>query len=148
MCLLTLYETPDVAEEDIIAYKTFLFDENFLVYTPYQQYYPKFNIKLTAKGRMVPKKELVGFSYGEGGFHSFALLEDAKNDLRKCCWPVPSWVALKCIIPKGTWYVKGVFEKQFSYISKHLIVTKEIIAFSNWDNSITEEEFKKHLELC
>lgn len=133
MCLrISKGSAPLIADSDITVYKVVKINGNS-IFAPYQDaflgYIQNLPIKLEENGT-----EFETLYYDEenaiegGGFHSFHFLCSAITEQK---W-FKKWIAsdvqgvivLKCIIPKGTLYYKGLFEYTVSYCSKQLIIQK------------------------
>lgn len=113
MCLYTKQTKPKIAEEDIICYKFYIRLFGGLIVSPYIGIIaPKIGaITNTELGKPYGPKKRV-----DEGFHSFKILEDVKSVINK--WKSKfDLVIFKCIIPKGSLYYLGKFNKYESYCS-------------------------------
>ena len=122
-----------VASKDIICYKLAEeFKGNY--YGLYQNKY-KLNEFLTEKAFRSEQQ----YPYINYGFHSFKRLKDAKihiNSILKRTFSLvtrfrpdyskKNYVVLRCIIPKGSFYFKGVFgmSDYESYVSNNIKILK------------------------
>ena len=127
MCLITDWDKPRVAEEDIICYKWYGI-LNFIYVSPYQ-------------GKPMPDDNIITYSdlsepeilylsavpkYTiEKGFHSFVNRIDAERDSYKN----RDAIIVSCIIPKGSRYYKGVFGDAESYCSESIKIEKIIMFY-------------------
>ena len=127
MCLITDWDKPRIAEEDITCYKWYVkIDSVYL--SPYQgEPIPAFNT-VVYSDLDKPEKNLLllsSFQYKytvEKGFHSFVNSIDAKLYSYKG----RDSIVVSCIIPKGAKYYKGFFENCESYCSDSIILKEEI----------------------
>ena len=127
MCLITNWDKPKIAEEDITCYKWYVkIDSVYL--SPYQgEPIPAFNT-VVYSDLDKPEKNLLllsSFQYKytvEKGFHSFVNSIDAKLYSYKG----RDSIVVSCIIPKGAKYYKGFFENCESYCSDSIILKEEI----------------------
>ena len=127
MCLITNWDKPRIAEEDITCYKWYVkIDSVYL--SPYQgEPIPAFNT-VVYSDLDKPEKNLLllsSFQYKytvEKGFHSFVNSIDAKLYSYKG----RDSIVVSCIIPKGAKYYKGFFENCESYCSSSIILKEEI----------------------
>ena len=142
MCLI-LYKNhriskKEIAKEDIECYKV-LEKYKFLgKFTRYKTIVIFFKIKL---GKQYSSK----FEFGsetyfdkylrcfskrrtiEKGLHSFAKLKDAKAFCKDQFNLSLNHVIVKCYIPKGAEYYKGIFNEYEAYVSNKLKYTTEIL---------------------
>lgn len=121
MCLYTKQTKPKIAEEDIICYKFYIRYIGGLTVSPYIGIIaPKIgaitNTELGKPYRPDNNHTYYGFKRVYEGFHSFKILEDVKSVVNK--WKSKfNLVIFKCIIPKGSLYYLGKFNKYESYCS-------------------------------
>lgn len=105
---------------DVVVYKHLKCDRfvSDLLYTPYR--FTSVSIGETYKSDLIKEHNSVDF-----GLHSFKHLIDAVLDGES----EGSHVVVKCIIPRGSWYYKGIFFSKTSYASnriKYVEIVKEI----------------------
>lgn len=63
----------------------------------------------------------------EKGFHSFTCQEDAcQYAVEKYSYNDASYVVVKCMIPKGSNYIKGTYGKYPNYVSSKIICVEEL----------------------
>lgn len=124
MCLIVSVPEVFIAETDITCYKIYAVKDGKLV-SPYRGApIPEFNILNTTKlGDAILYYDL--FKINEG-FHSYLNLFDA--DPRHFIWSALSdeAIVVRCIIPKGSKFYKGMSNKHESYCSESIIL-KEIM---------------------
>ena len=135
MCLITDWDKPRIAEEDITCYKWYGMSNSAYI-SPYQgKPIPSFDTKVYSD---LSEPEIVGevnsciyevifvIAHGkytvEKGFHSFVNSIDAKLYSYKG----RDSIVVSCIIPKGAKYYKGFFENCESYCSDSIILKEEI----------------------
>ena len=123
MCLITDWDKPRIAKENIICYKWYGM-LNFVYVSPY-------------RGKPMPDSNIVTYSdlsepeilhlfttipkYTiEKGFHSFVNYIDAERDSHHN----RDAIIVSCVIPKGSRYYKGVFGGMESYCSEAIIIEK------------------------
>ena len=127
MCLVINHLEPKIADKDIICYKLVkrtkikgIYKSSFqkFEYVIRQLYTNNFDITY-ADGLI--KGVYSKYYIEEGMFHSYAsyLCSVILN-------PLPNWVLLKCIIPKGAYYFEGYFEDSPSYASSQIKILEEI----------------------
>lgn len=131
----------EVAKNDIVCYKVLYDHENGFYTTPYQQ----MRVEI---GKQYKNREKVQFQYHfldltlniwpkiltGGAYHSFVELDDAKDEINKIRQQIGGWydmVVVKCIIPKGSKYMEGIYRDAnscdiASYASDNIIY-KEIV---------------------
>ena len=127
MCLITDWDKPRIAEEDITCYKWYGMSNSAYI-SPYQgEPIPAFNT-VVYSDLDKPEKNLLLLSFFqykytvEKGFHSFVNSIDAKLYSYKG----RDSIVVSCIIPKGAKYYKGFFENCESYCSDSIILKEEI----------------------
>lgn len=134
MCIKTKENKLKVAESDIFCYKYLEIgyrSSNFR--TPFQRMYVPSSIisgekPLKAKGRCKRIKEWDNYRWNEGLIHTFENLEDAVQ----CTMQFSFFenAIFKCIIPKGTKYVEGTFNRANAYASKEIVFQE--VAWTNF----------------
>ena len=110
MCINLMQRSPEIAKEDIIAYKVLEINSDDLMFTPYLYMHIKFN-----KLYIDPKQEREEcYKLTSGVYHLFSSIEDAillKEYIEKKYYARGSkFVIVKAIIPKGTKYYVGKCE--------------------------------------
>ena len=74
---------------------------------------------------------------GAGAVHTYAFTEESDKAIRnevaflRRMWCPRATVVFECVIPKGTEYMEGVYEKHKCYGSKSIRFVKELIRFDN-----------------
>lgn len=144
MCLYATSKKVRVAKEDIICYK-FMIEHSEGKYRWMSSPYRGMAYKEGQAYELAEKLNLLDFSEivkvypykVEEGFHSFVNLSDAlffRNDFEvrfpRLSVSQHTYVIVKCIIPKGTAYVEGLFldwgNKFHSYCSEKIICEGKI----------------------
>ena len=119
MCLLTIQSKPLVAEEDIICYKVYFKSKNWYESPVMGDIVTELNQVLKTN---LQKSTLGGEVYE--GYHSFKYKESADT-----LYPNNGKVCVKCIIPKGSLYYKGIhdfiFREDDGYCSDTIILCAE-----------------------
>lgn len=131
MCLIVNKENCNakIADHDIICYKLMYGykddNGNVKIVSPYQYAHHPFNKTIVAKGRANKHNYYSDFKELRGGvIHSYSTLDGAVDDMTNFC---DGNIIFKAIIPKGTKYYEGYFEKTPAYGSKKLIITDMIV---------------------
>lgn len=127
MCLIVSVPEVFIANEDITCYKIYVVKDGKLV-SPYQGApMPVFNILNTTRlGSAFLCDDNYDFFEVNEGFHSYLNLFDA--DPRSFIWNNFSdkAIVVRCIIPKGSKFYKGISNKHENYCSESIIL-KEIM---------------------
>ena len=112
MCLVlkSTFTWAKKAKKDIIVYKV-IKEDNGMYKTPCQNFVVKIGETYTSK---LNKHS----SVVEEGLHSFENFSDANFEAMCCIWH--KHIVVKCIIPKGSKYYKGLFGSYDSYVSNKL----------------------------
>ena len=127
MCLYTKQVEPKMAEKDIICYK-FYKRYNKILISPYQGFAaPEIGITTNANlGKSyIPENDNLyihnycGFKRVDEGFHSFKTLEEVKHKVNGYRNSL-NLVIFKCIIPRGSSYYEGKFDRYESYCSNSI----------------------------
>lgn len=121
MCLtVKLYQKPRKAKTDIEVYKLVEENDGNLV-----SFFQETPVKLgeTYESELIK----VGCSI-HIGLHSYAALDNAIDDAGLSSHTTH---VVKCIIPKGALYYKGLFASDIAYASNKIIYTKEILNTRN-----------------
>ena len=127
MCLYTKQTEPKIAQEDIICYK-FYRRCNEILFSPYRGFAaPEIGIVTNTKLEKPYRPEdnnfyihnYYGFKRVEEGFHSFKTLEEVKHKVNGYRNNL-NLVIFKCIIPRGSSYYEGIFDKYESYCSNSI----------------------------
>lgn len=121
MCLTVKEDEAIIAEEDIVVYKIVKKSEN----ERFIHYYTLFRYMTVCIGAQYSldhyEEEYFyrGIHWGEVeyGFHSFS--EKSAKDYIQYITKHSAVVILKCIIPKGSYYIKGVFASAFGYFDSY-----------------------------
>lgn len=124
MCMKNWLPIPRYAFRDVVCYKVL---NKFGYENP--SYRSPFHHTYYAVGTPMPPvsiewsfdAEVDGFFTYEEGYHSFVKLKDALVDLsyNQC--------VAKCIIPKGSWYFKGTWQRgQANYVSNNITFVGEV----------------------
>ena len=121
MCLYTKQTEPKIAEKDIICYK-FYRRYNKILISPYQGFRAP-EIGITANANLgksyIPENDhYYDFKRVDEGFHSFKTLEEVKHKVNG--YRNLDLVIFKCIIPKGSSYYEGRFDRYESYCSNSI----------------------------
>ena len=126
MCLYTKQVEPKIAEKDIVCYK-FYRRYNEILISPYQEVTaPEIGIVTNTKLGESHKLENDVFYIHEfynirrvnEGFHSFKILEEIKHKING--YRNLDLVIFKCIIPRGSSYYEGRFDRYESYCSNSI----------------------------
>lgn len=127
MCLFTEQTKPLIAEEDIVCYKIY-YDSYGVLRTPWRNVpMPKKDEIITTDLEDKPFEGYVRF-----GYHSLEQLIDATfiASVLSNSWLSYS-VVVKCVIPKGSKYYRGIFyfkgKEYSSYCSKSIKVIKNVL---------------------
>ena len=116
MCLeLKKYSKPKIAKKDIICYKALLKLDDGILRTPYQN--SPIKIGEIYQSNIINKNCKI-----EIGIHSFENIEDILRWVNRCYLSIylERLLKVKCIIPKGAKYYKGMFLEFNSYASNEL----------------------------
>lgn len=127
MCLITDWDKPRIAEEDIICYKFYLKYNYGVLFSPYQgSRAPEIGVITDTelgepyKPEETFNQDFYGFNRVDKGFHSFKTLEGVKHEANRL-EEYYNLVIVKCIIPKGSLYYSGTFKKYYkSYCSNSI----------------------------
>lgn len=133
MCLYSKNKLRE-AKRDIKCYKVLKYFRrlNYLR-TPFAKFPVDITKKLKAEGLdSVILDENKIFIYGEGYIHTYKNIGDALSCMDHLNFTKPNsdieYKIYKCIIPKGTLYVKGnAYNTRTSYASKEIKFIKEIV---------------------
>lgn len=126
MCLYTKQTEPKISEEDIICYK-FYRRYNEILISPYQGCRaPEIGITTNAnlgksyrpKGYDLFHINFYNIRRVDEGFHSFKTLEEVKHKING--YRNLDLVIFKCIIPRGSSYYEGRFDRYESYCSNSI----------------------------
>ena len=132
MCLVIKQLEPKIADKDIICYKLVertkikgIYKSSFqgFEYIIRQLYTNNLDIRFADRviKNLCPSHPHLGiYAVEEGMFHSYV------SNLNPTLSPLPNHALLKCIIPKGAYYYKGVFDESFSYASSQIKILEEI----------------------
>ena len=125
MCLVIKQLEPKIADKDIICYKLVkrtkikgVYESSFqgFEYVIRQLYTNNLDIRFANKS--IKRYFYTCFYMIEKGmFHSYV------NPMLK---PLPYYILLKCIIPKGAYYFEGYFDESPSYASSQIKILEEI----------------------
>ena len=135
MCLSLLDTEIKVAQEDIVCYKVMEKQGETLI-SPYQNMRYKCGEMYVSETPITVKYGIAMTAYVEEGFHTFSNKKEAQHFASTlprwmcvCCYPCP-YVVVKCLIPAGTRYVRGVFfeiGKSFnSFCSGRIMALEEV----------------------
>lgn len=132
-----------VAETDIVCYKMIEVygrkKGEEVLRTPYQGTRVELNKTYTAEGIEDLYSEVdddfMQIEVGSGFIHSFQEFEDAMEDVLDYGY---GNIVVKCIIPKGTEYIKGMFDSYYGYASKKIVYTNTIVFI---DPKIDDDEY-------
>ena len=122
MCLIVNKVIPIIAKKDIICYKIYVKKGGHLS-SPYLDHIPSIQNFTELEPHPISdddKRYIIN-----KGFHSFKHLKDAKIEIQLYPFLYDNNVIYKCIIPKGSKYYRGFFDRSISYCSESLIL-KEI----------------------
>lgn len=145
MCLYVKEENTilTTAEKDITCYKILRKSKDNLggihYHTPFYQVYIELGERVIAKGyrdvgsKLTPFRKHFTHAVSGGFIHTFATIQGVKSFFKN--WRVAyyfdmfEYVVVKCYIPKGAKYYKGIFETTglASYASTELVYGKDII---------------------
>ena len=141
MCLITDWDKPKTAKEDIECYKWCIKVTDRGIFSPYMWVpmpeYNEIGYSDLDEPRIASSHEkrlyrdihanIRGKYKVEKGFHSFIREIDAKNvmDL-KYSNRIEEPILVSCIIPKGAMYYKGFFVHYESYCSDKIILEEEV----------------------
>lgn len=95
---------------------------------------------------------------GAGAVHTYAYTEESDKAIRsevlflRRMWCPRATVVFECVIPKGTEYMEGVYEKHKCYGSKSIRFVRELIRFEGNDGNPDDKEklydrFKENADL-
>lgn len=97
---------------------------------------------------------------GAGAIHTYAYTKESDKAIRsevsflRRMWCPRATIVYECIIPKGTEYMEGIYEKHKCYGSKSIRFVKELIRFDNspgisdpGDREIIYDKFEKNVDL-
>ena len=126
MCLYTKQTEPKIAEKDIICYKFYRRCNEILV-SPYQEVTAP-EIGIVTNTKLGESHKLEGNAFYihkfynirrvDEGFHSFKILEEIKHKING--YRNLDLVIFKCIIPRGSSYYEGKFDRYESYCSNSI----------------------------
>lgn len=118
MCLtLSRFSFKKLAFTDVVCYKFLTLYNNGALETPYQDV--QVRIGETYESDLIKNH----FNEIEIGLHSFAELAAAQEKARDYSSDV---IVVECVIPKWSWYYKGIFCNYYSYASNKLKYVKII----------------------
>lgn len=127
MCLVSNTLKPKKAKEDIVCYKYLKVVENDGITTYHSPFNTQFKWKVGDEYVAENEKYLRGreisfkrHEISQGYFHTYAKYIDCN-----CCAGLRDAICM-CVIPKGTYYYKGVVNGgvRDGYASKHLKIVK------------------------
>ena len=126
MCLYTKQVEPKIAEKDIICYKFYRRCNEILV-SPYQGFIAP-EVGIVTNTKLGESHKLEGNAFYihkfynirrvDEGFHSFKILEEIKHKING--YRNLDLVIFKCIIPRGSSYYEGRFDRYKSYCSNSI----------------------------
>jgi len=125
MCLITMTKRGKRAKEDIECYKIVAFNKLDGVYfTPYQNCNISNDIingkeDFKAEGKIKIRGNSDKYEIGRGYIHTFIYLIDAMMMMSN----FHDFLIFRCIIPKGTYYYKGLYG---DYASRKIRFIEEI----------------------
>ena len=126
-----------IAEHDITVYKVYIYD---VKYGDFISPFHYFNMKIN---KCYTSDLTLDYSHGLfkaiKGFHSFTNIRDAiklRDELKELNFSTPFTIC-KCIIPKGSKYFEGVFERyddsSMLFIQYHSIASDNIMIVDRLD---------------
>ena len=128
MCLIITQLEPKIADKDIICYKLVertkikgIYKSSFIGFEYIIRQLYTNNIKIEFSYKFIKDRPLFGYFIEKGMFHSY------ENHLYPVILsPLPNCALLKCIIPKGAYYLEGSHNGIWGYASSQIKILEEI----------------------
>lgn len=114
MCLgIKSFSFAKRAKTDIVCYKFLKKNDFNEIFTPYR--HTLITIGSTYESKLRVENRFFNNSRVEDGLHSLANKFDVSH-----CFRGNQGIIVKCIIPAGSWYFEGYFDRYLSYASNKI----------------------------